>query len=294
MMKSMTAYGRAAGQTPLGKVVIELHSVNRKLLDISMMLPKDWLCYDIDLRKVISSAVERGQVTLRIALDSGDRKKISKNLTEELTGLKKEWDQIAKALGFNPKEAVSLPFLLQQVSASGDKAEKTEDKKTLVALIKILKEALEKLDDSKRVEGIALETDLSKHLKEIEEGVESIDAHSKDASIHYREKLLLRIADVCGNQAAADERILKEVALFADRVDITEEIVRLRSHFSQFRATMKSKEKSIGRKLDFFVQEMLREVGTISAKTAETAVSTLTVNLRSILEKMKEQIQNIE
>jgi uncharacterized protein (TIGR00255 family) len=291
MTKSMTAYGRAVGNTSLGKVVVEIHSVNRKALDININLPKEWIRFDIDIRKLIGKAIERGQVTVRIFAEAADQEILTGAMEKSLKALKKKWDFLAKKLDFDPEETVTLSFLLQQVPTAGDIL---DEKKFKTALEKTVDEALEELLTMKKREGKALQQDLLKHLQNIEQGVEEIASRSEESASHYREKLKKRIGEVCGMSAAGDDRIVREVAVYAEKVDITEEIVRLRSHFSQFRAFLKSDEKSTGRSLEFLVQEMLREMGTMSAKTAETAVSLLAVSLRSLLEKIREQVQNIE
>ena len=294
MIKSMTAYGRASVPTALGKLVVEIHSVNRKMLDISLVMPKDFLCFDMDLRKFLSQYLERGQISLRITLlpeEGVVRAQIPS--VEQLKSLKKAWEKIAKELGFDSRQVVNFHFLSQQAQLLGPQEQVIDGGSMRKVLLTTVETALHEMIQMKQIEGKALAKDMRSRLAAIEKILLEIQSKGKEPLNRYRQKLLERIREV----AESDEtniRILHEVALYAEKLDITEELVRLRSHFQQFLQLLETKEKSVGRTLDFLTQEMQRESNTISAKSADTEISTLIVSVKSELEKIREQVQNIE
>jgi uncharacterized protein (TIGR00255 family) len=167
-----------------------------------------------------------------------------------------------------------------------------EFEKALPALQKGVEEALQGLVKMKQSEGKALKKDLEGRLQGLGKWVAQVEAHTPDATKRMREKLKERMREVLEPGAELDERLLREVALFAERVDVTEEITRLRSHVSQFKELLS--QEGIGRKMDFLIQEMGREVNTIGSKSMEAKIAHLVVEMKSELEKMREQIQNIE
>lgn len=286
----MTAYGRATS-TEIGDLswVVEIHSVNRRGLDIHLHISKELLFMDIDLRKAISKEVARGQVTLKISF-----KKLKGNESSitMLKKLKSFWEKGAKELGY-PKESVDLPFLLDQMDRTPIEEFGLSEKKIQTELKKALSEAMDAFITMKEVEGKALALDIKGRIKAIGEHLKKIEKEAKGAPQKYREKLLEKLEDVLAG-AADDERLLKEVAFYAEKIDITEEITRLKSHMKQALDLIASKEKSIGRSLDFLNQEMLREINTIASKSGSLSVTKEAVNAKAELEKIREQVQNIE
>ncbi len=295
MIKSMTAYGRASQSSPLGRFVVEVHSVNRKLLDLSIYLPKDLLRFDIDVRKWLGAELERGQVTVRVALLSeGMGGKVFSALAQQLKGLKAGWEQIAHELGMDPKQSIDLPFLVGQVQ-TGVALERPEEEAELKGVLeRAVKDALADLMQMKVAEGKLLVADIQHRIKLIEENLAAIELKRDEPLHRYRKKLLERLREVGQMSSEFEERVAREVALMAERMDVTEEVVRLRSHIQHFRQHLFSQEKSIGRTLDFLTQEMLREINTLGAKSSETEVSVFVVTMKSELEKIREQVQNIE
>jgi uncharacterized protein YicC (UPF0701 family) len=294
MIKSMTAYGRASRSTPQGQWVLEIHSVNRKMLDINTNIPKELLSYDIEIRKLISERIQRGLVTIRLALHKEEGTIFGIPSLEQFRKFKAEWERLAIQLGYDPKQAITLSFLSSQWQLSGTPW--LHGVPNLQELIRALVEdAMKELIIMKEKEGSILAQDIKERLQLIEHDLKKISQKSPHAVTYYREKLKSRIQEVCENQSESDERILREVALFAEKVDITEELIRLDSHLFQFRMFLNAKEeKSIGRTLDFLTQEMNREINTLGAKSADSEISHLTVKIKSEIEKIREQIQNIE
>jgi uncharacterized protein (TIGR00255 family) len=291
-MQSMTAYGKAAQTTPHGSWVVEIHSVNRKMLDFHIYLPRELLFLDTQLRKHLSQSVFRGQVTVRVTAQR-DEKGILRGEAEALKELKKEWDAIARALGLDPSKEVSLEFLVSQhgqmaVPAGIDTAALEN------SLMPIVDEALKEFHAMRRAEGKALEKDIRERCRSIEAALGNIQLRTGDAASAYRARLIERVA-AAGVENLDPDRIAREVVLFVDKVDITEELTRLKSHLQQFLSTMDDKAaKGVGRTLDFIVQEMGRELNTIAAKSNDMEIAKDFIAARSELEKIREQIQNIE
>ena len=273
----MTAYGSAN----LDGYLIEVHSVNRKGLDLNLYLPCELQLFDIDLRKILKEKIVRGSVTLRIS-----RQKRA-SLDCELPS-KQALESISKHFldaGFSSDE-ITLPFLCdryKEVSVEGESLDKD-------VILKGLKQALEALGEMKKAEGFALSKDILSRLQTLQKGVDKVEKKAASAPEFLREKLENRLKTL----KVAQEDIAKEVVLFAEKCDVSEEIVRLRSHIEQFENCMKSKEVAIGRTLDFILVEMNRELNTIAAKSILHEMSDLVPLLKSECEKIREQVQNIE
>jgi len=280
----MTAYARARSQEALKAAwTVELHSVNRKGLDILVSSPPSLLFLDIEMRKIIGRSIHRGKVSVKISYS---------NMKEEafsITALKKQmrkYTKIAKELHLSTDE-ITLPFLLKQQ----DLDDETFSTKEIQQLKETLNDALKTLLKMKETEGKALHADISKRLKTLSGLIDAIETESENSVATYREKLTQKLAEIL-ERALEDERILREVALFAEKADITEEITRFRSHIQQFQS--KGKEESVGKTLEFLTQEMLREINTISAKSPALSVVKKAIEIKAELEKIREQVQNIE
>lgn len=288
MLSSMTGFGRTVLEAPFGRLTVEIQSVNRKYLEVFISLPKEFSRFEPLLRKWVSDAVSRGQISVRIYLTP------TANAIEELLpdievlkGLKKGWDKIAKQVGIDPKE-VDLAFLMNYLPVLPSEPS-DED---LATLKKCALEAIHALVAMKQTEGKALARDLSERIKELERMIQEVEKHAPDATEKMRQKLFEKMEEILKSSPEMEERLLREVALFAERVDIAEEITRFRSHIAQFKTLLK--EDIVGRKMDFLLQEMGREINTIGSKSMETKISHLVVEMKSELEKMREQVQNIE
>jgi len=284
----MTAYGRASETLSFGKLVVEILSVNRKALDVSVYLPKDFLCFDVDIRKWVSSLVERGQVTVRICLTIEEEKRIQ-DLSSQLSDLQKEWNALAKKLSFNPQESVTLPFLISQLHETSLLESKGYEAELKEALSQVVHAALHELLERKRFEGAILLRDLQERMRSVARGIADIESKKEQPAEKYRERLTQRLQEIKEMTPELEDKVLREVVFLAERMDVTEELVRLSAHQEQFYALLQTKDKAIGRTLEFLIQEMLREVNTLSAKLTSSVIF-----IKSELEKMREQIQNIE
>lgn len=281
MLSSMTGFGRASSDAPFGRLTVEIQSVNRKYLEIFVSSPKEFAQYDHEVRKWVGESVSRGQITVRIYLEPSLNSVLLPD-PKVLKKLKMGWDQVAKKAGVDTK-GIDMPFLMQYLPAP--KAESSVEELQLG-----VKEAVRALVAMKQVEGKALAKDLSLRIKELERMVSEVEKHSPDAVQRMRAKLKERMEEAM--QGDIDERLLREVAFFAERVDISEEITRFRSHIEQFKGLLK--EDVVGRKMDFLLQEMGREVNTIGSKAMDAKIAHLVVAMKSELEKVREQVQNIE
>lgn len=284
----MTAYARVKSKEIKGlSWVFELHSVNRKTLEIHMHLGKELLFLDLEMRKIIAKELHRGQLTVKLNLT---KSKKSELLLQLLKKMKSDFVTLSKELNLS-KDDITLPFLLGQF----DKISLEEEfgAKIQNELKKTLENALKELIKMKEVEGKALSEDIAKRCKLISGYLTQIEKESKKSPEQYRKKLKTRLSEIL-TEAEMDERVLREVALFAEKVDITEEITRIKSHLKQMVNLLESKEISIGRKLDFLVQEMLREINTIASKTSLLEVTKKSIECKAELEKIREQVQNIE
>lgn len=294
MSKSMTAYGRASDVFSFGKLVVEIHSVNRKMRDMLIYLPKDFLRFDIDVRKWVASEIERGQITVRVALhDEGSENQLARGRLVKLQALQSEWNQIAASLHFDPKECVDLSFLVGQLDE--DTSFEIKEGEYRDALQRVIHAALDELMKMKWIEGKALVFDIYNRLQLIEEQLMKIESKKEEPILRYRKKICERLEEVERQiTAELEERITREILFLTERMDITEELVRLSAHLTQFRQHLSSTDKAIGRTLEFLTQEMMRETNTLGSKSMETDISTCVVLIKSELEKVREQIQNIE
>jgi uncharacterized protein (TIGR00255 family) len=285
MLISMTGFGRSICKIKLGRLVTEIQSVNRKYLEISTSLPKELSRFDLEIRKWVGEVVSRGFVTVRLYLSSSVEEQLPD--AAQLKRMKKAWMKLAKASGNSEKE-ITLSFLLNHMPTAVGEEEEMD------GLREGVEKALDGVLEMKKREGHALAIDIGQRLNALELTLRQIEKQSPDAVAKQRQKLKERAQEVLTPGAELDERLLREIALFAEKVDIAEEITRFHSHISQFREIIQAKNAQVGRKLDFLVQEMGREINTIGSKSADVMISRFVVDAKSELEKVREQIQNIE
>ena len=288
----MTGFGRAERAAPFGKIIAEIQSVNRKYLEIYIALPKEFGRFENDLRKIIGEKVQRGLVSVRIHLlpDASSIENLLPDLSF-LKNLKAGWIDLATKLGY-PKETIDFSFLVQ--NASEIPQAKLVQNEDFEPILGCLEDALSALDQMKRKEGLALAKDIIERLKKMSLAITAIEKKSPEAVAKTRLKLKERLEELLQPGIELDERLLREVALYAERVDITEEITRLRSHLAQYEEFLKAKDGVSGRKMDFLVQEMGREINTIGSKSMDASIAHQVVDVKAELEKIREQIQNIE
>lgn len=293
-MRSMTAYGRAAVATRIGLVTVEIQSVNRKFLEINAALPKELLRYEIDVKKWVGQQVSRGQVNIKLAIDYEEYCPLTVKANLPLARqIKAAWDQIADDLGFCKAESVRLDLfkeeelLTVEPDIKDEKAYQEAIKETLDCALKAFLKM--KLD-----EGLVLQRDILERLSRLKEWIDDIAACGTKATEKYREKLKARLTEVLSDTIDSEPRILQEIAIFAEKIDIAEELTRFLCHLKHFEEIALSNKGGVGKTLEFILQELGREINTIGSKSSDITIARRVVDIKSGLEQIKEQIQNIE
>jgi len=287
----MTGYGRGRQQTQLFSVTVEIKSVNHRFCEYQMRMPKQLVKIEDQLKKIIGRYIQRGRVDVFVTI-SGE------GLVKRQ--LRVDWDLLDEYHRFlsrlRDKYGIESGFGIRELLNHEDLVtieEIEEDNEEIIALVmEACREAAGQLRLMREKEGAQLQRDLENHLQSLSKLLETIKAHAATLVHTYMLKLEKRMQEITNGQLD-EARIVQEAALFAEKSDIHEEITRLESHLLQFRETLALHEP-IGRKLDFMIQEMNREVNTIGSKANASAISTAVVELKSVLEKMREQVQNIE
>jgi len=294
MFTSMTGYGRANASSKYGKFLIEIQSVNRKFLETFVILPKELMRFEVEIKRWISDHIKRGQITVRIVL-SPETKEVSEFLPNEilLKKLSNSWKSIARKLHLDEKQ-VNLQFLAQQSQQLITSSNVRHEEKIREVLKKGINIALREMILMKKKEGSILATDMQKRLKYLAKKIKAIEKSAPDSALRFKNRLLQKVKEFFPPQGEIDERVLKEIAIYSEKVDITEEIIRFCSHLEQFTQLLKEKKNAIGRKMDFIIQEMFREINTIAAKSSEVSISRNVIEIKAELEKIREQVQNIE
>ena len=293
-MNSMTGFGRATQIVDGLQCIIEIKSVNSRFLDLNIRSPKQVNSVEHSIRKCIQKTIHRGKVDVFVTLqDVADREKqfiINSSLKHQIQDL-----LVSEGFYREPQEVpLSAVMAISNDWVQIQDSEVTED--VLQSLVTdTTTNALNALVSMRQSEGIHIQQDLLHRLSQMTNIIEDINSHKADAVIAYKENLRTKMMDyVEGLGITANEyRLLQEVAIMADKTDITEEIVRFRSHVVQLTNTLKMDEP-IGRKLDFIIQEMNREVNTIGSKAMDITLTDHVVQLKCELEKVREQVQNIE
>ena len=293
-MNSMTGFGRATQLLDGLQCTIEIKSVNSRFLELNIRSPKQVNSVEHIIRKCIQKVMHRGKVDVYVTLqDVGDRTKsflINSALKAQIQDL-----LVAEKFYASPQE-VPLSAVM---SISNDWIQVKDDEITedsLTALItETITNALEALITMRQAEGVHIQQDLLQRLSEMTSIIDYINEHKEDAVVAYKEHLRTKINEYVENLNITinEDRLLQEIAIMADKTDITEEIVRFRSHVVQLTNTL-MKNEPIGRKLDFIIQEMNREVNTIGSKAMDITLTDHVVQLKCELEKVREQVQNIE
>lgn len=296
-LKSMTAYGRGISSFSEGVFVVEIQSINRRHLEISLNLPKQLMRFDMGLRKKIGAVIARGALTVSVVWRVGSAKKISVSPNMALaSALKKGWEQLCGQLELD--EPFPLALFAQEKELFFVDEEVDEEESLNVALHEALDGALSSLLQMKKAEGELLAQDIAKRLSFIKDKAVALEALAGNGAEKVRQKLMQRLEELLAGRAENEERIVREVALFAERADITEELVRLKGHVGHFEQMMqKPLEQEVearGKSLDFLVQEMHREINTVGSKSGDLAVAQLVVAVKAELEKIREQVQNVE
>lgn len=296
MLKSMTAYSRSILVVPQGRFVVELQSVNRKFLEVNTFLPKSLIRFDSDIKKWIGQKVHRGQINARVSVvfDQVESTKVKPNIALARQ-IKAAWEQIADQLAL-PVSQFSLEMLQGEEGLLLYEEELQSDEPIKESLNLLFAQALAQLVDMKTREGQALQDDISLRLSKLKGLIDVISHKAPVAVKKYREKLHQKMQDalLALTIREDDERLMKEVYLFADKADIAEEITRFMSHLSQLNLMLCCEEEGMGKTIEFLIQELNREINTIGSKSSDAEIAGLVIEVKRELERIREQLQNVE
>jgi uncharacterized protein (TIGR00255 family) len=290
-MKSMTGYGRATSAIDKFSLTVQVSSVNRKTLDLTIGLPEEWESMEPAIGELVRKFASRGKVHVDIEV-TGDK------AASEVT-----WDEDAAAAAltrlqnFAARQGVEFQptaDLLWQIANGQRRGNEFPSADAAQAVVlETVTAALRSFAAMRAREGESLLVDFTRRTELLQGHVETVVQRAPQVPANYREQLMKRLRDAGLELDLNDERVLREIALFADRCDVSEEITRLRSHFEQFSALLKS-DAEIGRKAEFILQEIGREVNTIGSKANDVTIARAVIELKNELERVREQIANVE
>jgi uncharacterized protein (TIGR00255 family) len=294
-MRSMTGFGKGEARNIAAGIAftVEISAVNRKQLEIRANLPREVSAFEPILRNCVSDKVSRGslQVRVTLSLDENSEMEMVKVNSALLERLARNCAELQKKMGVpvdtSIPQLMALPGVVEPASPDIDRPEIKEVFKEAV------QKAVEALVAMREYEGEALKADLAERQNKLAELVEAIEPLAEGIPGHMKQKLLERLEKENLPIDASDERVLKEVVIYADKSDVTEELTRLRSHFQQFQSFLDKKEP-VGRSMDFLMQEMFREITTLGNKAGGCEITPRVVEFKTELEKIREQVQNIE
>ncbi len=292
MIRSMTGYGRAQAVVDGLDITVEVKSVNHRYFEFSARTPRGYSFVEEKLKSYAQSRVSRGKIDMYVTIVAVDNPACEVVLNEalaqsyvdairkisEITGVKDEVSNVAVSRFqdiFTVRRAVA------------------DEEKVCENILTVAGEAMDRFIEMREAEGAKMRADVEGRVETIKAHVSTIEERSPQTVSEYMQKLRTKISDLLGGAAVDEQRLITEVAIYADKVAVAEETVRLRSHFDQLAQMMESDE-AIGRKLDFLVQEMNREINTIGSKAQDAALAHIVVEVKAELEKIREQIQNIE
>jgi len=292
LVKSMTGYGRARETRSGRDITVEVRSVNNRYLDCTVKMPRAYIFAEDAVKARVQKAVSRGKVDVFITIDTSAADEAVVKLNRPLAqGYYKALCEINEACGLESEITASTIARFPDV-LTVTKAE--EDVEAIAAdICAVLDDALAAYNTMRAVEGEKLALDVSSRVDTIEETVSKVEAQSPQTVAAYRQRLEAKMQEVLQSTTIDESRILTEAAIFADKVAVDEETVRLRSHIAQLRDMLQSGEP-VGRKLDFLIQEVNRECNTIGSKCNDLTVARDVVNMKAEVEKIREQVQNME
>ena len=293
MIKSMTGYGRAREIRNKRDITVEIRSVNNRYLDCTVKMPRMYSFAEDAVKSCVQKYISRGKVDVYITVDASAADVAKVTVNRELAdSYRKALNELAELCGptaykITPEILARFPDVLTVTKADEDLETVSTD------ICAVLEQALEAYNEMRAVEGRKLAEDISNRLTYIENYTSKVEARSPETVAEYRAKLTARMQEVLQNTSIDEQRILTEAAIYADKVAVDEETVRLRSHVAQLRTMLESNDP-MGRKMDFLIQEVNRESNTIGSKCNDVAIAQVVVGLKAEVEKMREQVQNVE
>ncbi len=293
MIHSMTGFGKASREHQGGDVGIEVSAVNHRHLDCHVRLPSGWYAHELALKQFVRDRLARGKVNVAISRKRGaagaTAVQFNREIAESYIAASKELNHLLGSL-----ETLNLDTLMTLEGVLVVEEEEEDAAETEAFLQALLSDALESLKTMRATEGEALRTDLDQRIEALLSNLGEIEAQLPAIREHYESKLRTRIEELQLDPAVTEERVSLEVALLAEKGDVSEEITRLRAHTDHFRELLGGSGAPVGRKLDFLTQEIAREINTLGVKVRDSGVARTVVDMKAELEKIREQVQNVE
>ncbi len=294
MIKSMTGYGRAQETVGAYNVTVEIKSVNHRYFEFSSRVPRSYGFIEDKLKSLIGSFISRGKVECYVSIeniaDVESEVIVNKELAKEYYNA---YSELARNLKLKPKDSVVFESLAKNSELFTVRKKSIDEDEVWKSVSAVTKTAVDKFINMREAEGVKLREDVLSRADFILSKVDFIEKRSPETVKEYNEKLLARINEFLGDIHVDEQRIATECAIFADKIAVAEETVRLRSHIDQLHTFMDCDEP-VGRKVDFLVQEMNRETNTIGSKAQDTDIAKCVIDIKAEIEKIREQIQNIE
>ena len=287
----MTGYGRSQFEILSNFVSVEVFSVNKRNLEIAVYCPKEWQCFETKATELVRQHIQRGRIRISVTVEQAKQNfkdLLGSNILEgDLSALKRFMED--RGYKFQP----STDSILQIARIANENRTQLDYKEVLPHLNHSLTIAIKEMKTMREKEGIELQNDFRNRIKRIEEIVSEIEILSKNVAEDYAKKLLKKLKNFAKEMELNDDRLLKEVVLYSEKTDISEELTRLNSHAHQLNETL-LQENSVGRKIEFLLQEFSRELNTICSKSPRVQCTQLALEGRNEVEKMKEQAMNVE
>ena len=292
MLRSMTGFGRERAEFDEREILVEIRSVNHRFYEFSARTPRAYGDLDEKLKSLLGGKITRGKVEVAVYIYNKEGVNADISVNREIAhgyidALRSVSDEFSLKDDLTLSSIMRLPDLFTVVKTQENEEQVWEQVKSAA------EKALERFIEMRETEGVKMFEDISSRLDTIERAVLTVEERSPNVTEAYREKLYTKISEIVGDRNIDDARILTEAAIFSEKTAVDEETVRLHSHINQFRELINSSEP-VGRKLDFLVQEMNREVNTTGSKCSDLDITKIVVDMKSEIEKIREQIQNIE
>jgi len=296
MIKSMTGFGRGEYADETGKVTVEIRAVNHRYLDISVKMPRRYSFAEEAIKAAIKEKLSRGKVEVNVSIDNAGKSDSDVKLDADLAA--KYYDALSTlrdSFEFGEESKVSLSLLARMPDVIKTSAAEEDEETMTQRLVSATRKAAEDICTMRETEGAKLAADLEARADIVSDIRTRIEKRAPEIEKEYAAKFKARIEELLdGVYEVPEERIALEAAIFADKANITEELVRLDSHVSQLRAFLKTDGEAIGKKIDFLIQEMNREANTIGSKSNDREITSMMLDLKAEIEKIREQVQNIE
>lgn len=289
----MTGYGRASGLYNGKEISIDIKSVNHRYFDFNSKISKDFLFLEDNLKSKLAASITRAKIDLYLYINSTSDDGYDVEINEQLAkGYADAFRSLSKSLKI--KNDLTSSFFSRIPDVIKLKKKEIDEKQLESAVLEVLDKAIESYNAMREKEGEKLSEYILENLEIILSTIDKIETLAPESIEAYKTRLSLKIKEALEDKEIDEQRLITEVAIFADKVDVGEETVRLKSHISQFKELLSGSATAVGKKLDFIVQEMNREINTIGSKCNSIEITRLVVDTKSVIEKIREQIQNIE